>query len=74
MKKITDYKFNTIASPDAKLLFGFLDEFHFDKRSRSGSWRDRTLIKKNNFNKRAIVASVLKRAERTIFLSDNLIE
>ena len=46
LKKITDYKFNTTDSPDAKLIMDFMDAMHFDIRSSGRSLRDRNLIKK----------------------------
>ena len=67
---INDYKFNTTDSPDAKLIIDFMDEIHFDKHARGKSVRDKNLIKKY-FNKRAILASGLKRSETTIFLPEN---
>ena len=34
LKKITDQKFNTTDSPDAKLIIDFMEEMHFDKRTQ----------------------------------------
>ena len=66
LKFLTDYKFIKTASPDAKLFIDNMDGRHFDIHARGKSLRDKTLMN-IYFNKRAIVASVL----RTIFLSDN---
>ena len=66
LKMVTDYKFKTTDSLDAKLIINILDEMHFDFHSRGKSLRDRTL-RKNYFNKRSILASGLK----TVFLSEN---
>ena len=70
LKMITDYKFSATDSPDAKLIIDFMDEICFDVHGRGKSLRDDNLIK-NYFDKRAILASGLKRSERTIFLSSN---
>ena len=47
-----------------------MDEIRFDIHARVKSLRDRNLIK-YYFNKRAILASVFKRSEGTIFVSEN---
>ena len=67
---ITDYKFNTTDSPDAKLINDFTDEIHFDQHARGKNVRDKNLMK-NYFNKRAILVFGLRRSETTIFLSEN---
>ena len=63
---ITDYKFNTTGSPDAKLNIDNMDVFQTDKTARGKSFRDKNLIKVY-FDKRAILASALK----TISFSEN---
>ena len=67
---ITDYVFITTDSSDAKLIIGLMDEIPFDTHAQSKILRDRNLIW-NCFNKRALLASGLKRSERTIFPSEN---
>ena len=66
LKMLTDYKFVKTASPDAKIFIDIMDGRHFDIQAWGKSLRDKTHMN-IDFNKRAILASVLK----TIFLSDN---
>ena len=44
LKKITDYKFITTDSPDAKQIIDTLDEMHSDIISRGKRLRDRNLL------------------------------
>ena len=45
LSMVTDYDFNGTDSPDAKEIFNFLYEMHFDKHEKGGkSSRERTLI------------------------------
>ena len=69
LSMITDYDFNKPDSLDAKQISNFWDEMHFDIHAKSKSFRDKNL-KKNYYNKRAILASGLK----TVFLSENFNE
>ena len=64
---ITDYEFIKKESPDAKQITNFMDEMHFDLRSRGKGSRDKNLIK-NYYNKRAILASGIS---KIIFLSSD---
>ena len=70
LKLITDLKSNTTGSPDANPIVEFLVEIHFEIYARGKSLRDRNLAK-NFFNKRAVLASGLKRSETVIFLSQS---
>ena len=69
LSRITDYDFNETNSPDAKQIINFMNEMHVDIHATGKSSRDISL-KKNYFNKRAILASALK----TIFVLENPIE
>ena len=73
-KMITDFKFNTTHSMDAKLIIHFMYEMCFDIHTRGKSLKDRILTKKLLLIKRTLLASGLKRSERTIFLSESSIE
>ena len=68
LEMITEYKFETTGSLDAKLIVDFRVETHFYIRAQIKHLRDRNLMK-NIFNRRAIFASGLKRSET--FLSEN---
>ena len=46
LEMITDYKFSTTGSRDAKLMIDFMDEIGFDIHARGKSSRGRNLIKK----------------------------
>ena len=70
LKVITEYNFKITDSPDAKQNINFMDQMHFDIRSRGKCSRDRNLIK-NYFNKTAILASKTASGLRTIFPSEN---
>ena len=68
LSMITDYDLNEKESPDAKQIFNFMDEMHFDINAKgSKSNRDRNLIN-NYYKKRALPASGL---QEVIFLSEN---
>ena len=58
LKLITDYKFNTTDSPDAKLIIGFMYAFRSDIHARCNCLSDRNVIKKL-FKKRATITSAL---------------
>ena len=58
LKMITEYKFNTTESPDAKLIIDITDEMHFVTNSRGKSFRGRILTN-NYFEKGAVLASGL---------------
>ena len=67
---ITGYNFITTDSPDAKLIIDFMVEILFDIHAGGKYLRDKNFMK-NYFNKRAILASGLKRSETIIFPSQN---
>ena len=45
LKKITDYKFNTTDSPNAKIVIDLMDDIRFDIHSRDESLSDRNLTR-----------------------------
>ena len=59
LKMITDYKFITTDSRDAKLIIDFMEEMHFDIHPRGKSLVDKNLTY-SCFIKRSILASGLK--------------
>jgi len=46
LKMLTDYKFDTTDSPDAKVNIDIMDEMHFDIHARGKSLRDETNLTK----------------------------
>ena len=66
LKMISDYKFITTDSWDAKLIIDSLDEIRFDIHALGESLREKN-FRKNYFNKRALLVSGLRRSERTNF-------